>query len=143
MNASSFDQAVAAWTAHFEADLDAARTLIEQVRRSGELPDRAKQLGLNLAVTPREYRCRHYDDVRYCPYCALEKGPEADLERKRGLEAELIERIKHVRREEEAARRWMEAVEAEHGEIDRLRRELEEVNARIARRGANPRKRPR
>jgi hypothetical protein len=142
MSDGPFEEAVAAWTAHFEADLDAAKALMDQVGRSGNLPDRAKQLGLSVALTPREYRCKHYDDARYCPYCVLDKGPEADLERERELQAELKEKNEYLRREQEELRRQSEAIEFQAAEIERLRRELEGVQARISRRGAKRRRPP-
>jgi hypothetical protein len=172
MSDPSFEEAVAAWTAHFEADLGAAEALRDQVSRSGDLADRAKQLGMSVALTPREYRCKHHDDSRYCPYCALDESAEAEpdkepkkepeqpkaqqpkrerkkqprqpqaelrAERKK-LQAEIkAEREKlqaELRGKDEKIRRQAEAIEFQSGEIERLRRDLENLQAQIATRGA-------
>jgi hypothetical protein len=161
MNDPSFEEAVAAWTAHFEADLGAAEALRDQVSRSGDLADRAKQLGMSVALTPREYRCKHHDDSRYCPYCALDESAGAELDKEpkkepkqpkaqqpkkerkkqpRQPEAELrSEREKlqaELRGKNEKIRRQAEAIEFQSGEIERLRRDLENLQAQIATKGA-------
>jgi DNA repair exonuclease SbcCD ATPase subunit len=189
MGDRTFEEAVIAWTSHFEADLDAAKALRDEVRRSGGLPDRAKELGMTIALTPRRHRCKHYEDSRYCPYCAQEKHAEAESEKERkqlqaesekerkkerkqlqaepeterknerkrlqaelkvgrkqvhgGLEEERkqlraefkAERKKlqtELREKNDKIRRQLGAIEFQSAEIERLRRDVKNLQARIA-----------
>jgi hypothetical protein len=66
---ATFPEAIAAWTLHYEADLDAARNRAVELRK--HVPDdrRAELAGACLALTPAEHRCAHYGDRRNCAQC--------------------------------------------------------------------------
>jgi hypothetical protein len=66
-------QAVAAWTLHYEANPDAAKARLADMRAHG-VPEghTAEKLGASQALTPREHRCAHWGDDRYCTQCMTE-----------------------------------------------------------------------
>jgi hypothetical protein len=72
-------EAVAAWTLHYEANPGAAKARLADMRANG-VPEghTAEKLGAFLALTPREHRCAHWGDDRYCSQCVTEKWAEED-----------------------------------------------------------------
>jgi hypothetical protein len=100
-------EAIAAWTAHYEADLGAARARILHMNKHG-IPEGhiAERVGAAIALTPHENRCEHYGDRTNCVQCFTERRATEAAER----EAERNQLREQQRREAEAAaeaeQRW-------------------------------------
>jgi hypothetical protein len=63
-------EAIAAWTAHYEADTAKALERVAQLRQH-RIPGghHAELLGASLALTPPENRCVHWGDRTNCAQC--------------------------------------------------------------------------
>jgi len=93
-------EAIAAWTAHYEGNLAAARDRLAHMAKHGTPEGHiAERAGAAIALTPRENRCEHYGDRTYCVQCLTERRATARAER----EAEREQRREQERREARAA----------------------------------------
>ena len=93
-------EAIAAWTAHYEANLVAARDRLAHMAKHGTPEGHiAERAGAAIALTPRENRCEHYGDRTNCVQCLTERRATEAAER----EAERNEQREQRRREAEAA----------------------------------------
>ena len=63
---------VMAWAAHYEANMAEALEARQELCE-GRPIGAVKQLVLSVALTPVEFRCGHYGDVRICPQCQWEE----------------------------------------------------------------------
>jgi hypothetical protein len=79
----SLAEAVASWVLYYEANQAAARSRLDDMRANG-VPDghTGEKLGAFLALTPREHRCEHYGDDRWCTQCQIAQW-DAEAEAKR------------------------------------------------------------
>jgi hypothetical protein len=128
-------EAVAAWTLHYEADLDGAVRRAAEMREHG-IPDGhvGEWLGANLALTSAEHRCEHFGDDRNCPHCHRERR-QADREASRERRGDK-DRLKE---QSDTIERQSEALERQSAEIRRLKNEKVRLQQQMAAR--RPRRR--